>query len=115
MSNSNSVVACGGSDDDRRSLRERMLADLQFRGMAKRTIDGYLREVRKLACYYNTSPDLLTEQQVGDYLLHLVNRNYTPGSLRVASRPLAEHLIAYVPRLRLMNRCKQGRIANMAA
>ena len=84
MSNSNSVVACGGSDDDRRSLRERMLADLKLRGMAKRTIDGYLREVRKLACYYNTSPDLLTEQQVGDYLLHLVNRNYAPGSLRVA-------------------------------
>ena len=84
MSNSNSVVACGGSDDDRRSLRERMLADLKLRGMAKRTIDGYLREVRKLACYYNASPDLLTEQQVGDYLLHLVNRNYAPGSLRVA-------------------------------
>lgn len=84
MSNSNSVVACGGADDDPRSLRERMLQDLQFRGMSQRTRDGYLREVRKLAIYYNTSPDKLTEQQVGDYLLHLIDRNYAPGSLRVA-------------------------------
>jgi len=28
---------------------ERMSQDLQLRGMAKRTPDGYLREVRKLA------------------------------------------------------------------
>ena len=84
MSNSNSVVACGGADEDPRSLRGRMRQDLQFRGLAQRTRDGYLREVRKLACYYKTSPDQLTEQQVGDYLLHLINRNLAPGSLRVA-------------------------------
>ena len=84
MSNSNSVVACGGSDDDPRSLRERMLRDLQLRGLSERTVAGYLREVRKLACYYNTAPDQLSEQQVGDYLLHLIHRNLAPGSLRVA-------------------------------
>jgi len=68
-----------------RSLRERMSRDLQLRGLAKRTHDGYLREVRKLACYYNTPPDQLSEQQVGDYLLHLINDcNFAPGSLRVA-------------------------------
>lgn len=84
MSNSNSVVACGGADEDPRSLRERMQKDLQLRGLAQRTRDGYLREVRKLACYYKTAPDILTEQQVGDYLLHLINRHLAPGSLRVA-------------------------------
>ena len=53
--------------------------------MAKRTHDGYLREVRKLACYYMTSPDQLSEQQVGDYLLYLINDcNFAPGSLSVA-------------------------------
>lgn len=70
---------------DNRSLRERMSQDLQLRGMAKRTHDGYLREVRKLAAYYNTPPDQLTEQQVGEYLLHLINDcNFAPGSLGVA-------------------------------
>jgi len=73
------------ASSDNRSLRERMSQDLQLRGMAKRTHDGYLREVRKLACYYNSPPDQLSEQQVGDYLLYLINDcNFAPGSLSVA-------------------------------
>lgn len=68
-----------------KSLRERMSQDLQLRGMAQRTHDGYLREVRKLAAYYKTPPDRLTEQQVADYLLYLINDcEFAPGSLRVA-------------------------------
>lgn len=67
------------------TLRQRMSQDLQLRGMAKRTHDGYLREVRKLAAWFNTAPDRLTQQQVGKYLLHLMNDcNFAPGSLRVA-------------------------------
>ncbi len=50
-----------------KSLRERMSQDLRLRGLAPRTHDGYLREVRKLACYYNTPPGQLSEQQVTDY------------------------------------------------
>ena len=67
------------------SLREQMLGDLQLRGMAKRTQDGYLREIRKLACYYKVSPDQLTEQQVADYLLYLINDcQFAAGTLRVS-------------------------------
>ena len=62
-----------------------MSQDLQLRGMAQRTHDGFLREVRKLACYYNSPPDQLSQQQVGDYLLHLINDcHFAPGSLSVA-------------------------------
>jgi len=74
--------------DDRneiRSLRQRMSQDLQLGGKAQRTHDGYLREVRKLAAYYNTPPDQLSQQQVGDYLLHLINDcNFAPGTLKVS-------------------------------
>lgn len=67
------------------TLRERMSQDLQLRGMAQRTQEGYLREVRKLACHYNTRPDQLSEQQVASYLLFLINDcEFAPGSLRVA-------------------------------
>ena len=67
------------------SLRERMSRDLQLRGMSQRTHDGYLREVRKLACYHQASPDTLSERQVGDYLLYLINDcEFAPGSLSVA-------------------------------
>lgn len=61
-----------------------MSRDLQLLGRAKRTHDGYLREIRKLACYFNRPPDRLTQQQVADYLLHLINqRKFAPGSLKV--------------------------------
>ena len=61
-----------------------MSRDLQLLGRAKRTYDGYLREIRKLACYYHTAPDQLTQRQVADYLLHLINeRKFAPGSLKV--------------------------------
>ena len=61
-----------------------MSRDLQLLGRAKRTRDGYLREIRKLACYYHKAPDQLTQQEVADYLLHLINeRKFAPGSLKV--------------------------------
>ena len=62
-----------------------MSRDLQLLGRAKRTHDGYLCEVRKLACFYSKSPDQLTQQQVADYLLRLINeKQFAPGSLKVA-------------------------------
>ncbi len=67
MSDSKSTVP--SFNDDGRSLRDRRSKDLQLREMAKRTHDGYLREVRKSACHYKTASDLLSKQQVGDYLL----------------------------------------------
>jgi len=61
-----------------------MSRDLQLLGRAKRTHDGYLREIRKLACHFNTPPDQLSEQQVADYLLYLINeKQFAPGSLKV--------------------------------
>jgi integrase/recombinase XerD len=81
--------ASGNASADPKSLRERMSQDLQLQGKAKRTHDGYLREIRKLACYYNISPDQLSQQQVGDYLLYLINeREFAPGSLKVTHSAL---------------------------
>lgn len=61
-----------------------MSRDLKLLGRASRTHDGYLREVRKLACHFGQAPDKLTESQVADYLLHLINdREYAPGTLKV--------------------------------
>ena len=76
----------GRRDESRQpSLRQRMSRDLQLRAMAERTHDGYLREVRELTACYNTPPDQLTEQQIGEYLLHLINDcSFAPGSPGVA-------------------------------
>ena len=55
------------------SLYQKMSEDLQVTGKGKRTHDGYLREIRKLAEYFRTSPITITEAQVRRYFLHLKN------------------------------------------
>ena len=66
------------------SLREQMSRDLKLNGKKQRTHDGYLREIRKLACFYNLPPDQLSQQQVGEYLLYLINDSqFAPGTLKV--------------------------------
>ena len=52
-------------------LRQRMIQDLQLRGLADRTVEAYTRAVAQLARFYHASPDQLTEEQVRHYLLHL--------------------------------------------
>ena len=42
-------------------LRQRMLQDLQLAGLSPRTQEAYLRAVRKLAEYFHTPPDRLSE------------------------------------------------------
>lgn len=65
-------------------LYQRMSDDLHLNGKGQRTHDGYLREIRKLAEYCQTSPDQISEDQLRRYFLHLKNeKHYAEGSLRV--------------------------------
>jgi site-specific recombinase XerD len=54
------------------NLFRKMVDDLRLAGKAKRTVYGYLRAVRQLADYCRKSPDRLHEQDVRQYLLHLI-------------------------------------------
>lgn len=66
-----------------RDLRERMLADLQLSGIKPRTQKDYLRQVDNLAKYFNRSPAELGEDELRQYLLHLVNeRHLSEGTFR---------------------------------
>lgn len=63
-------------------LRQKMYQDLKLLGRADNTIDAYLRSVEGLAKYYRRSPDLITVQEVQDYLFYLwEKRNYAWSSL----------------------------------
>jgi hypothetical protein len=55
------------------ALRQRMLQDLRLAGLSERTQEAYLRAVRQLADHFHTPPDRLTEPQVREYFLHLMN------------------------------------------
>ena len=52
-------------------LRQRMIDDMRLAGFAERTRDVYIQAVRRLASHYMRSPDVLSEEEVRAYLLHL--------------------------------------------
>lgn len=54
-------------------LRQRMLEDMQLRGLAPKTQESYLRAVRQLAEHYAKSPDQISEEELRDYFLYLKN------------------------------------------
>jgi len=53
------------------ALAVRMNEDLVLAGKSPGTIEKYLSAVRRLARYYNRSPDRLSENQVRKYLVYL--------------------------------------------
>jgi integrase/recombinase XerD len=66
-------------------LRQRMLEDMQLRGLAARTQEAYLAAVQHLALHYAKSPDLITEDQLRQYFLFLCNeKRLAPNTSNVA-------------------------------
>jgi len=61
-------------------LREKMLADLQLRGLATKTQDAYIRAVRQLAVHYHKSPDQISEDELRAYFLYLKNEKQASRS-----------------------------------
>jgi site-specific recombinase XerD len=48
-----------------------MIEDLQIRGYADRTVEAYVRAVAQLARFYKRSPDVISEEEIRSYLVHL--------------------------------------------
>lgn len=54
-------------------LRDRMIRDMQLRRFSDRTQETYLYGVRCLAKHFKQSPDQLSDRQVQDYILYILN------------------------------------------
>jgi integrase/recombinase XerD len=66
-------------------LRQRMLEDMQLRGLAERTQESYLAAVQQLALHYAKSPDLITDEELRQYFLYLRNvKHLAPNTVNVA-------------------------------
>ncbi len=52
-------------------LRKRMTEDLQLKGYSNKTQQAYLYSVQKLACHYHKSPEIISEEELRAYFLHL--------------------------------------------
>lgn len=61
-------------------LRQRLIEDLQLRGLSERTQEMYVRAVRHLAEHDHKSPARLTEEDLRDYFLYLKNVQHSSRS-----------------------------------
>jgi site-specific recombinase XerD len=62
------------------ALRQKMIEDMQLRGLAARTQQSYVAAVRGLAEYYGKSPAELSEVELRQYLLYLKNEKKAAAS-----------------------------------
>lgn len=61
-------------------LRQRMIEDMQLRGLSAKTQDAYVGAVKQLADYYHQSPDLITDEELRQYFLYLKNDKHASRS-----------------------------------
>jgi hypothetical protein len=66
-------------------LRAKYIRDLVIRGRSKHTQEAYTRYVRDLARYYRRSPELISYEEVTDWLYHLIKeRQLSASSVNIA-------------------------------
>lgn len=61
-------------------LRQRMIQDMQLHGFAPKTQSSYVNAVKNLANYYGRSPDLLSEEDIRNFFLHMINEKKSARS-----------------------------------
>src|SRR4029450_13396253 len=61
-------------------LRQRMIEDMQLRGLAPLTQRAYLQAIQQFARYYGKSPDQITEEELRQYFLYLHNQKHVSRS-----------------------------------
>lgn len=61
-------------------LRQKMIEDMQLRGLSERTQEAYVRVVRQLAEYYHKPPDQVSEAELRQYFLYLKNEKQVARS-----------------------------------
>lgn len=67
------------------ALRQRMIQDMQLRGLAKTTQRGYIHYVAEYANYFRLSPSQLDLEAVRQYTLHLIEeKQLSPESVNVS-------------------------------
>jgi len=61
-------------------LREKMLEDMQLRGLAIRTQESYVQAVSQLARHHHKPPDQISEEELREYFLYLKNVRHVSRS-----------------------------------
>jgi site-specific recombinase XerD len=66
-------------------LRQKLIEDLQLRGLSSRTQEMYVLAVRQLAKHYGKSPDQISEEELRQYFLYLSKvKKVSPSTFQIA-------------------------------
>ena len=65
-------------------LRQRMIEDLQLRGLSTRTQEAYVRAVQMLAEHFHRSPDTLSEKELRQYFVYVKQERHWSRSTMTA-------------------------------
>ena len=66
-------------------LRQRMLEDMQLRGLSPKTQRCYIQAVQQFAQYFGKSPALITEEELRQYFLYLsTEKRVSPSTVTIA-------------------------------
>jgi site-specific recombinase XerD len=61
---------------EKKTLKRRMIEDMQLRGLSPHTQEAYLMRVTLFARHFKKNPDKLGEKEIRKYLLHLVKEKH---------------------------------------
>ncbi len=66
-------------------LRQRMIDDMQLRGLSPKTQAVYVFAVQQFATHYGKSPDQIDEEELRNYFLYLINeKRVSPTTVSIA-------------------------------
>jgi len=68
----------------RGDLRQRFVNYLTLKQLARRTVESYTGWIYQLAKFHHRSPDLLGNEEIQAWLLHLIHKPYSASSLNLA-------------------------------
>jgi integrase/recombinase XerD len=61
-------------------LRQRMIEDMQLRGLSPATQRSYLQAIQQFALHYGKSPEQITDEELRQYFLYLYNEKHVSRS-----------------------------------
>jgi integrase/recombinase XerD len=62
------------------ALRQKMIEDMQLKGLAVRTQEAYANAVSQLSRHFKKSPDCIDEEELREYFLYLKNEKHVAES-----------------------------------
>jgi integrase/recombinase XerD len=79
-------------------LRQRMIEDMQLRGLSPLTQRAYLHAIQQFALYYGKSPDQITDEELRQYFLYLYNEKQVARSTATVALCAIKFLFEYTLR-----------------